>query len=352
MNIVAIGSDRSLCNPTSASADRQRAYGKHFDTLTILVFSHRSHNVGPVALSQSVHVYPTQSRSKLLYGLDAGNIARRLGPIDVVTVQDPFEGGLIGWIIARVRRARFHVQVHTDFLAPEFRHTWQNVVRVVVARFVIGRADGIRVVSERIKGSIEKTYAPRASIAVVPIYVDLTKFRTAYTGILTDRFKQFDARVLVVARLEKEKNVSLALEAFARSAPLRVCLIIVGEGSERKRLEARASALGVSSRVFFEGTRDPVPYYALADLVLVPSLYEGYGLVIVEALAAGKPVLANDVGVARSAGAQIAGRGHFADALETWFNEGARIGVLTDYPYKSFEQYVAAYASDIKRCAH
>ena len=349
MNILSIGTDRSILNPILESAKRQMAYGKNFEVLNIIVFTRDRH--APVTLSETVRVYPTSSSSRLLYGLDALRLAWRLPKPDIVTVQDPFETGLIGWIIARLRGAKLHVQVHTDLFAPAFRFSSLNRLRYFVARFVLPRADRIRVNSNRIKEGIEKNKLSQAPISILPIYTDIEKFRSAHAGILAGRFSRFKTRLLVVARLEKEKNVMLAIESFAKVVSHDTCLIIVGDGSQRRALEKRAAQLGLSGRIFFEGKTDPPPYYAVADLLLVPSLYEGYGNVIVEALAAGKPVLATDVGIALDAGAYVTEPAHFADALKEWIEKGDRVGVLKYQPYESFEEYVEKYAEDIKKTA-
>ena len=66
----------------------------------------------------------------------------------IVWVQDPFLLGLLGWIIARMRGAQFHIQVHTDVFHSGFlSHTPANRPLVLLARFILGRADSIRVVS-------------------------------------------------------------------------------------------------------------------------------------------------------------------------------------------------------------
>lgn len=347
VKVLAIGSDRSIVNPKSASAERQIAYGQHFDALDIIVFSRGAYEQANVTLSAGVHVYPTQSRSRLLYGLDAMRIAWHLPKPDVVTVQDPFESGLVGWLIARLRGAKFHVQVHTDFLSPHFDGA-VNRIRRILARFVLARADRIRVVSNRIKESLLSTnHYQLSTISVLPVFVDIARFRGAHAGILAGRFARFATRLLIVARLEREKNVTLALESFAKAAPPDACLIIVGDGRERRALEKRASPPGVASRVFFEGNTNPLPYYAVADLLLVPSRYEGYGLVIIEALAAGKPVLSTDVGIAREAGAIVTDAAHFAESLKAWLENGPREGQLQHYPYRSFEEYVQIYCNDV-----
>ena len=163
MNVLAIGSDRSRGIPSSATAKRQVAYGMRFGDLRIIVFSLREQRMASYALSVETHVYATASSFRTLYGWSAFWIARKLPIPDVVTVQDPFETGLIGWVIARTSGSAFHVQVHTDFRSPAFRRSLLNRLRVALARFIIGRADRIRVVSERIKDSIEAAYAPRRS---------------------------------------------------------------------------------------------------------------------------------------------------------------------------------------------
>lgn len=349
MKILSIGTDREVLNPLSESAKRQIAYGEHFDSLMIIVLSIVSH--GPVSLSEKVKVFSTCSDSRFVTGLGALLLARDLPKPDVVTVQDPFETGLIGWLIARLRGAKLHVQVHTDLFAPAFRHTSLNRLRFLIARFVLPHADRVRVNSNRIKEGIAKNQLSTAPVTVLPIYTDIAKFQSAHAGILAGRFSKFKARLLVVARLEKEKNVMLAIDSFAKVAPHDVCLIIVGDGRERRALEKRAAQLGLSVRIFFEGKTDPLPYYAAADLLLVPSLYEGYGNVIIEALAAGKPVLATDVGIALDAGAYVTDPEHFADALKEWLEKGDRVGVLKQYPYQSFEEYVQKYTDDIKQTA-
>ncbi|MDO8562158.1 MAG: glycosyltransferase, partial [bacterium] len=226
-----------------------------------------------------------------------------------------------------------------------------NRLRVLVAGFVLRRASRIRVVSERIKTSLEKKYHLRAPVTVLPSFVDVELFRDAKVEEnLAKRFAEFKTKLLVVSRLEPEKNVGLAIRAFAKSAIEDSCLIILGEGREKESLQKLSEKVGLSKWVFFEGAEAPIKYYKLADLVLAPSLYEGYGMVIVEALASGVPVLSTDVGIAREAGAIIAGKDSFAEAIKTWFESGSRVGELRNYPYKNFEEYVEAYCGDIKSC--
>jgi glycosyltransferase involved in cell wall biosynthesis len=103
--------------------------------------------------------------------------------------------------------------------------------------------------------------------------------------------------VLIVARLAKEKNLDLGLAAFARLGLQGTRLAIVGAGPERERLETAAARLGIAGRTTFAGefSRAELPdCYASADAFLFTSQSETQGLVLVEALAAGLPVVAVD----------------------------------------------------------
>ena len=354
MKVLQIGADRSkrgILYEGSPAFLRQQEYAKRFGQLDIIGFSRVSDGAKKV-IRGTLTIHPTNSRSRWVYMRDALRIVKTLPKPDVVSAQDPFETGLVGWWIARKYQVPLHVQVHTDFLSPEYRrHSATNRIRVFLAGFVLRRAAGIRAVSDRIQESIQERYRPDVPVTVLPIFVDVGQFRNAIPdAALAGRFRSFATKLLVVSRLEAEKNVQLALRAFAASAPLDSCLIIVGAGSEETSFKHFAKRLNVAERVFFEGPRDVAPYYQLADVVLVPSRYEGYGLVTVEALAGGVPVLSTDVGIAREAGAIVTTEEKFADALAEWFKNGPRTGELKNYPYKSFDEYVRAYSEDIESC--
>ncbi len=107
------------------------------------------------------------------------------------------------------------------------------------------------------------------------------------------------AIVGVVARLEPEKGHPTLLEAWP--TVLRACpdtyLLIVGEGSRRDALEAQARELRIAHRVVFTGRRDDVPAVTAAlDVAVLPSYREAQGMVILEAMALSRPVVASNVG--------------------------------------------------------
>jgi glycosyltransferase involved in cell wall biosynthesis len=101
--------------------------------------------------------------------------------------------------------------------------------------------------------------------------------------------------VLTAARLTRQKGIEYLLQAASQVQGAD--FVIAGDGPERGELEAQAGALGVADRAIFAGHRADMPeLLSECDLFVLPSLFEGLPLAVLEAMAAGKPVVATDVG--------------------------------------------------------
>jgi glycosyltransferase involved in cell wall biosynthesis len=103
-------------------------------------------------------------------------------------------------------------------------------------------------------------------------------------------------KLLAVGNLSPIKDYTTLLNAFARLRQnVNARLLILGEGDCRQSLEAQARQLGIEGSLFMPGfLKDPTPYYHRADLHVLSSKGEGFGNVLVEALAAGTPVVSTD----------------------------------------------------------
>ena len=103
------------------------------------------------------------------------------------------------------------------------------------------------------------------------------------------------ARIVTVGSMKAQKNHPLLLRAFARLQNPNARLMFVGIGAGEAELRGLAAELGIAGRVIFAGFHsDPTPFYETADLFVLSSNYEGFGNVIVEALACGTPVVSTD----------------------------------------------------------
>ncbi len=317
LRVLMISGDPAVLQPGSNVHERIQLQAAQIGWLDVLV---QGRGQATLAGKGSVEGFVGSKFSVARAMLRAAHSRR----FHVVTSQDPFLLGLIAWRIARRSRAKLELQIHTDLFAPEYAAlSWGNWLRVRLARFLLVRADGVRVVSERIARSLVPLRLT-VPISVLPIYVNIDAVRAAPLCDTTV-FPPFSKRILVVSRLEREKNVAGALRVMRevlKSIP-DAGLLIAGDGSERASLEALARKLGIAKRVVFLGRRDDaLSLYTCADVVLSTSYYEGYGAVLIEALAAGRAVVTPDVGIAREAGAIVVPRKDLAratvEALRTY----------------------------------
>jgi len=128
---------------------------------------------------------------------------------------------------------------------------------------------------------------PTDKVSTIQSCVDLTAFRAlpAPTG---------PARVFgAIGRLDEQKGFDTLIKAFRQCPDPDIQLQIIGEGTQEPALKTLA---GADTRIIFRGFQsDPVTTLADVDVVLMPSRWEAYGLVAVEALAAGRRLLCNDI---------------------------------------------------------
>jgi L-malate glycosyltransferase len=105
-------------------------------------------------------------------------------------------------------------------------------------------------------------------------------------------------RVLFTGRLHPQKNLDVLLDAWpAVSQATGACLVLVGHGPERERLEAKAAALGVGESIIFTGpVEDVADALRAADVFVLPSVAEGMSNSLLEAMATGLPCIASDIG--------------------------------------------------------
>ncbi len=312
-----ISTDRKIFDPESAVHKRMLEYSSLFDELHIIVFSKQDFQISnfKFQIAPNAWAYPTNSKSRLGYVFDAYKIGKKiLSSIfygqSVITTQDPFEAGKVGWLLKRAFKVPLQMQIHTDLFSPYFfQSSPLNAIRVFMARFLLKRADGIRVVRKKIADDIVlKLKIPRNKIQVLPILWE--KFPSLTPPIIS-REEDGKKIILMVSRLEPEKRVDVALRVFADVAKDRddVKLVIVGSGSQEHRLKLKAksyklarpsSSGGLETDIVFEGWQENVAdFYKKAFIFLNTSEYEGFGMSLFEASISGCAVVTTDVGIAQ-----------------------------------------------------
>jgi glycosyltransferase involved in cell wall biosynthesis len=130
---------------------------------------------------------------------------------------------------------------------------------------------------------------------VIPPGVEINRFTRSKDWGLVNELNIGDKTIvlLYVGRLPPEKNVGRLLKEVQKLRKDNVKLLIVGDGSERRRLEKVCGTLGLEKKVIFLGIREDVErFYSIADIFISPSKYEPFGQVILEAMASGLPSVA------------------------------------------------------------
>lgn len=166
-----------------------------------------------------------------------------------------------------------------------------------LGRWLYGAADAVVAVSQGVKDDlVARTGVRPARVRV--IHNPARKPDPAAEGNreLLSWWKARESAIIGVGALKPAKDYPTLIRAFARVAERRDArLLILGEGQLRPDLEQLAADLGVSDRVRLPGAvLDPYPYMREADLFVLSSAWEGFGNVIVEALAVGTPVVSTD----------------------------------------------------------
>lgn len=164
-----------------------------------------------------------------------------------------------------------------------------------VTRRIWRRADAVVALSAALREQAKRTLPGRA-MEVIPNGVDATRFTP---GIANGRPSAAMVRLLTVARLIRRKGLDDLLRAMALLNDEPAHLTIQGSGADGAQLEKLAVSLGVQDRVSFSGfrVRERLPeIYQAADIFVMPSLSESFGLAVIEAMACGLPVVISQVG--------------------------------------------------------
>ena len=305
MKILMFSADPTILDKGSSAGKKMEEYGRRVGLLNILVLL-PSLGKRPrlVSLAPNVTAMGLDGKfARFFKGFFKARQMIKREKYDLLVAQD-IEHAFMCWLLG----GKWQMQIHADIFSPYFaKHSFFNKMRAMLAKFLIPRASCVRVVSERIKKSIFKTLnnhlvVQRLSVVVLPILVE--PLRTSDVRLDVGRpsvFSEFDKTILMVSRLTSEKNIGLAIDAVAEVVKKhpKTGLIIVGDGPEREALELKAKNYKLTANIKFEGWKSDVAlYYKGAEIFLLTSWYEGWGMSAVEAMRHGAAVVMTDVGLA------------------------------------------------------
>jgi len=169
-----------------------------------------------------------------------------------------------------------------------------------ITKFSIEQSDGLTAVSRFLQRETMRAFGcTGCEIEVIPNFIDPGVYdRAKYKAALRDQVAATDRVLMHISNFRPVKRVRDVVRVFARvGEQIPSVLVMVGDGPDRVHAEAEARELGVEDRVFFLGKIEAVaPLLSAADLFLIPSQSESFGLSALEALASGVPVVGSAVG--------------------------------------------------------
>jgi N-acetyl-alpha-D-glucosaminyl L-malate synthase BshA len=167
--------------------------------------------------------------------------------------------------------------------------------------FSIDQSDGVTAVSESLRAATCRELCLDRTVDVIPNFLDCQVYRRLDAPALRARYTHGDDKTRIVLHMSNfrpVKRIDSVMDVFARiAARLPAVLLLVGEGPELSLARRLAVSLGVADRVHYVGAQENViPLLSIADLLLLPSEQESFGLAALEAMACEVPVVASNVG--------------------------------------------------------
>lgn len=256
----------------------ERIYYHEVEVPTYPLFEHPPYNL---ALSVFIHNVTVQHR------------------LDLVHAHYAVPHATSAWL-AKEMLGRSDFRIVTTLHGTDITLIGQDPSYRPITQFSIAKSDGLTAVSDYLrKETVEHFHIPADSIRVIPNFVDLEKYKRDAYPCLRDKFSETGESIVThISNFRSVKRTEDVVSTFAliqREVPAR--LLLVGDGPERVRAQERASEQGVADRVIFLGKQNSVAeLLACTDLFLLPSVNEAFGLVALEAMACGSPVVTSNVG--------------------------------------------------------
>jgi glycosyltransferase involved in cell wall biosynthesis len=223
----------------------------------------------------------------------------------------PFFYPEIGMMISRLKGSPSVVHVHLSSQSNLlFMKHVLEIYKALLFKIAKRCISHFIVPTQAYKQLLQKYKIKNEDISVVPYGVD-----KSFINIGTERkyysLKNEPIKLLTVARLYHQKGIDRALHTlrFLKDKKINVTYTVVGDGPEKNDLKRMSKELGVAESVEFVGavpSPDIGEYYKNADIFFLPSRFESFGIVLIEAAACGLPVVASDIPTIRNVASEFA----------------------------------------------
>ena len=284
--------------------ERHKKYANLAGQLDIIVFSKKGFS--KKKFNENLRIYPTNSKTKLNYILNAYEIIRSIywpDKFDLVVCQDPFLTGLAGWIVKKRFKVPLLVHFHGDFWQNRYwliekGRWWFNWFFLILSKFIVSKSNGIRVVSSGIKDKLIEKGVNKRKIKVIPTPVDLEKFvRCNPVKVKKLRSEDHSGRKVLINVGRKDpskdyktlyKAISLVYQDYKKLAFWQI------GSNDYLPGKIKADENLILTSVNKINQEELSNYYHASDIYISSSCSESLGKVLIEAMAAGLPVVATE----------------------------------------------------------
>jgi len=299
MKVLMFSIDKNILEKGSQVRERMISYGTLVEELHIILYTKKGFSAEQI--SEKVFVYPTNLFFRFCYPVKAFFIGRRIlrEHRDFVMTAQEAMSAIPAVLLKWFKKIPLQVQIHGDIYSKYFVRTFRDRLQKAGYSFAIKNASRVRVVTKKIKEDLVVRGVKEDKIDILPVWVDVKKIKnTEISFDLHDKYPEHKNVAVTLTRLEPEKNIPMMIRAVSKVEDLT--LVLVGKGSEEEVIRKLVEDLNLEDRVFLEPwTEDISSYYKTADLFILSSLHESFGMVLVEAASVGLPIVSTDVGIAK-----------------------------------------------------
>jgi glycosyltransferase involved in cell wall biosynthesis len=237
--------------------------------------------------------------SFLVTGFITGFKLCRKNRYDVINTHFAVPSGPLGYLLGRIFRIPNVLSLHGGDIYDPSKKLSPHKSRIFsrIVKFILNRADRIVAQSSNTRDNTIKYYQPVKEVEIIPLAFHppiIGKSGRDKLGMDKNSFY-----FITVGRLVKRKSIDTILNAMSGIAGKKIKLLILGDGPERDYLEELAGKLDLNDRVMFTGyvtDSEKYSYLKNSNVFILTSLHEGFGIVFMEAMFTGMPIVCTNHG--------------------------------------------------------
>ena len=272
--------------------------------------------------------------------------------LDLLHVHYAIPHASAAWFAKQIlKKSGRHLPVITTLHGTDITLVGRDPTYAPVVTHSINESDAITAVSANLRDETYGHFEIKKEIVVIPNFVDLDRFRHTDKEHFKKMLAPAGEKILAhTSNFRKVKRVDDAIRIFEKVREhMPSKLLMIGDGPERQHAEELARSLGMMSDVRFLGKQEQMDeILSIADLFLLPSEYESFGLAALEAMACGVPVISSDAGGLPEV--QVQGKTGFMSAVgDVESMADGAIAILDDNALPGFKAAALAHAEEFAK---